>query len=334
MKIDNLLRVSDGMLQNIPSVDHIESIQIDALHVKRGDLFLDIHNSFQNRECAIENGAYAIISEKIENITDREIAWIEVSSLRLACVKLARYEFVRKNCKILYMDDVELEIFQSIIKNKEYKSLPHNAFNALLTLNQSGENTKFICSDKRLSFSIDSTASELKQCYNINILESKSPFYSSFIANDIFYENIRIPSIFVHKLCLVMKYLDSKDLEYNLNNISLKNHFGAVFTDLNLYKKEFGQGEKVLIFENNIDYLSQELKHLEEFSKDTVFFAPLKFKNFLSGFRNLDFFRNIDELKEFLITTNSRYTLLLLEYNKYHTLVNHRKKEQLTLNIF
>ncbi len=331
MKIDNLLGVADGILQNIPSVDHIESIQIDPLHVKRGDLFLDIHSSTENQKCAIQNGAYAIITEHIEEIFDKEIAWIEVDSLRLTCVKLARYEFVRKSCKILYLNDIDLEIFQSIIKNKEYKTLPGNAFSALLILNRSGEKSNFICCDKRLAFSIDPLCKELKDSYNINILESKSPFYSSFILEDKFYENIKIPSLYADRLSLVLKYLDSKKLKYNLQNINLKEHFGAVFVDYKLTKQEFGQGERVLIFESNMDHINKEYRYLKNFTKETILFIPLKFKNYLGYEKEALFFKNIDELKEKIQNSKFKYALILSNYDKYKKLTKEIKKEQLTL---
>ena len=331
MKIDNLLGIADGMLQNIPSVDHIESIQIDPLHVKRGDLFLDIHSSVENQKCAIKNGAYAIITEKIDEIFDREVAWIEVDSLRLTCVKLARYEFVRKSCKILYLNDIDLEIFQSVIKDKEYKTLPANAFSALLILNRSGEQSKFVCSDKRLAFSIDPLCKELKESYTINQMESKSPFYSSFVIEDKFYENIKIPSIYVDRLSTVLKYLDSKKLHYNLQNINLKDHFGAVFIDYKFRKKDFGQGERVLIFESNMDYISKEYRYLKGFSEETKLFIPLKFKNYLGYANEAVFFKNSDELKEQIENTKFKYALILSNYEKHKRLTQQIKKEQLTL---
>ena len=96
MRIEDVIRITDGLLQNFPSVEMCESIKIDPLKVKRGDLYLDIKCSTQNQKKALDNGAFAIISEKVSEVFDNEIAWIEVDSLRLACVNYVDMNLAEK----------------------------------------------------------------------------------------------------------------------------------------------------------------------------------------------------------------------------------------------
>jgi ferrochelatase len=329
MRIDNLLQITDGILQNIPSVHEIESIKIDPLKIQRGDLFLDIKNSFNNQITALENGAYAIISENISQIIDNEIAWIEVDSLRLACVKLSRYEFNKKNGKIIYVDDIQEEILQSIVGHKEFTLLESNVYQSLVSIRQSGENNKFICSDERLAYSIDSTCTTIKECFNINILKSYSPFFSSFSSGDTFYNNIKIPNIFIKNLCSIVEYLKENKIEYNLNNLLFKKHFSPNFVDFGLNKIEFGQSSKVIILEKNIDLINLEARYLENFSNKLLICIPKRYTKYIN-IKNISIFSSEDELLS-ILNNPFRYALVLGEKLSFRNLFLPKSSKQMSL---
>ncbi len=324
MKIENITRITDGILQNFPSVDQINSIKMDPLKVERGDLFFDIKSSFENQKCAIEKGAYAIISEKITNILDNEVAWIEVDSLRLACIKLSRYEFSKKNSEIICLDDDAQEIMHIITKNKEFQKLPTDVYQTLVIIKKSGENIRYTCSDKRLAHSIDPSCKTLEECFNIQFFTPKSPFFSSFTCKDKFYYDIKIPNIFVQKLCMVIQYLTKKKIPFDVHNISMEEHFSPIFIDFKLNKKDFGQSSKVIIFENNMDFIDSEIKHLKYFSKDFIICIPKRYTNCFSHFNNSYFFVGKDDLKSHL-NKSFRYALIFGEKKDYEELFTTKK---------
>jgi len=325
MRIEDTVRLTDGVLQNFPSVTQTESIKIDPLTVERGDLFLDIDSSNKNQKIALEHGAYAIMSEKIPEILDSEVAWIEVNSLKLACVKLSRYEFNKKNSSMLFLDDISQEILYNITRNKEFTELSSNIFDALITIKKSGENTKYTCSDERLALSIDSDCKRVKTKCDIEKFETKSPFYSSFICNENFYKNIKIPAIFIEKLCTIINFLAEFDIYFNIHNLTLHKHFSPTFIDYNLNKKEFGQGEKVVIFEKNMDFLDFEIRYLSNFSKEFITCVPQKYRNYFSKYKNIFLFSNLDELRD-LISKNFRYILVLSTKEEYDAIFETKKR--------
>ncbi len=329
MRIENTIRIIDGLLQNFPSVDHTESIKINPQKIKRGDLFLDIEGSAQDQKTALDNGAYGIISEKIQEVLDPEIAWIEVDSMRLACVKLARYEFSKKNSKIIYLDDISQEILQSITKNHEFIALSSNVAQTLMAIKKSGENVKYSCSDERLAYSIDPYCEKIDNKFIIKKFKEKSPFYSSFICGDEFYNNIKIPTIFADKICQIVAYLRQNSIDFNLKNGSLSRHFSPLFIDFNLNKKEFGQSEKVLIFENSMDFLDFEIKYLSIFSQKLIICVPRRYINYFKN-RNISFFSNLEELKN-LIRKNCRYILILGEKEEYDEIFKTTKPKNRSL---
>ncbi len=329
MRIDNLLQITDGMLQNIPSVQQIESIKIDPLKVQRGDLFIDVKNSLQNQILAYENGAFAIISENISQIIDNEIAWIEVDSLRLAVVKLSRYELNKKNGKILFLDDIEQEILHSIIKHNEFIKLSSNAYKTLVSIKQSGENSKFTCSDERLTYSIDPSCSTLKESFNIKVFTSSSPFFSSFTFKDIFYHNIRVPNIFIKKVCNIITYLSLDNTIYNFNNLCLKKHFSSKFVDCKLQKREFGQSSKVIIFEKDIALISSEIKYLQKFTDELLVCVPKKYSKYIRFDKFISFGNNADLMD--ILKQNFRYALVLGERLLYKDLFLPKTSKQMSL---
>jgi len=333
MRIEDIVRITDGLLQNFPSVDQIESIKIDPDKVQRGDLFLDVDNSLQKQKKAVENGAFAVISEEILEISDEEIAWIEVDSLRLACVKLARYEFSKKNGKIFFIDDISQEIIQQITKNLEFTKLYSNVFKTLITIIATGENMKFSCSDERLAFSLDPFCHKIDCRYSLEIFKAKSPFYVSFVCNNIFFHDIKIPNIFVNRLCSIITYFEDKNIEFNVHKLHLNRHFSPVFINHGLKKKEFGQGEKVIIFENNKENLDLEISHLSNFSDNFIICIPKIYKNYFLHYKNvflLSFDGCDDEIKD-LVKKEYRYILIFGEKDNYEKIFKTKEEDYRSL---
>lgn len=324
MRIENITKIIDGKLQNFPSIDYINSFRINPDNIERGDLFLDVNNSIQNQETAIEKGAYAIVSENITNMIDSEIAWIEVDSLRLACIKLSRYEFSRKNCSLLFLDDISEEIFHSIIKHKAYEKLPSNVYKTLLMITKNGENVKYTCSDERLAHSIDPVCSTIKEISSIQSFKPKSPFYTSFVYGEIFYKDIRIPNIFIKYFCKVIEFVQEKKINCDFGYTSMSEHFSPVFTDSKLSKKEFGQSTKAVIFEKNIDYLDLEIKYLQNFTKDTIICIPRRYSNYFKNYDKSYLFANKSELEQ-ILKENFRYALVFGNIKDYHDMFKHTK---------
>ena len=98
MKISDLLNVTGGRLDNAPQVQAIESATVFPSKIESGDLFFAAHP--EEIPTAIERGAYAIVYEGDRpRGLDEEIAWIRVSSVREAAIRLLRYVMLRKRTR-------------------------------------------------------------------------------------------------------------------------------------------------------------------------------------------------------------------------------------------
>jgi len=199
----------------------------------------------------------------------------------------------------------------------------------LIAILQSGENNKFTCSDERLAYSIDPTSKTLQECIHINIFDSNSPFYSSFIYCGIFYHNLKIPSIFIKKACSVISYLLSNEIHFDTNNMHLEKHFSSKFVDFKLQKKEFGQSSKVIIFEQDMDLIIKEIIYLQKFTNELLVCIPKKYSKYM---RITEFvsFRNKLELLN-ILKQNFRYALVLGEELIYKNLFLPKTSDQRSL---
>ncbi len=327
MRIKDITKIIDGKLQNFPSVDHVNAFRINPEHIVQGDLFLDVNHSIYNQKTAIKNGAYAIVSENILSVLDNEIAWIETGSLRLACIKLARYEFSKKNASLLFLNDIAEEMLHSIVKYKTYEKLPSNICKALLLLTKNGENIQYTCSDERLALSIDPLCNKIKEHTSVQYFQLKSPFFSSFIYKDVFYRNLKIPSIFIKYFCEILDFSNEEKLQNDYHIVTMSEHFVSIFIDDKLHKKDFGQATKAVIFEKNIDYLEMEFKYLERFSKDLFLCAPKRYANYFKTYAHACLFKDKQELSHKL-KENFRYALVFGDIKEYHDIFSQSKIEQ------
>ncbi len=156
-KIDSIVRISGGVLLNAPSVDSIEDIKISSSKVKRGDLFLDINNSNEDIEIAVENGAYCILTALIPKISDEEIAWISVKNLDTSLIKLARFFSNEKSFRFIPLLDVQYALVKSLHVEEKVKLLSSSPGEALLQILKCENETLFFVVHNSFIQSVDPT---------------------------------------------------------------------------------------------------------------------------------------------------------------------------------
>ncbi len=284
MTIDNLVKLTKGELLTSPSISSFNKIEFSANKVSMGDLF--IYTEFEDIEKAIEKGAYAILYEKEIPIIDKEIAWIKVSSLKRALVRILRLYLREKSINIYYMNEIEREILKSISSSKNIVFLKESIFDIFKQLFNAKENSIIISSDEEILKEIYPDYKKMDESFDIylNIL-NYSLFETTFIYNDKFWKNIKLPKIFIEELKTVLYFLKTYNINYELNSLNfIENHFEPVFIDKYLNQKSFGSTQRVLIFEKNYSMIDKEINFLKTEAKwaKTLLFKEKEgyFKNF------------------------------------------------------
>ena len=252
MKIETLVNLIGGELLNSPYISEVTSFTDKNDNVQRGSCFFV--NETNDIKDAVKRGAYAIISEKYENIEDSEIAWIKVDSIEKAVIDIFKYENLKT--KIFFCDDItehiidKMNINDEVIVLKDYDDL-------LKALNL--HHKYLVTSDK--TFSEFFSNIEVLLPKNI-FLEQVSLFKSKYETHE-----INLPYVYKEEFSRAVKFFEDNSLKFTLE-FELE-RFKPVFVDYMLREVEYGESEKVLItgikndryFFKELNYLIDNTKH-------------------------------------------------------------------------
>ncbi len=279
MRIESLAKIIDGELLNFPSITYIDQLKTDAKQIKRADAYIckdgkDIQN-------AIQNGAYAIISDKKPDITDNEIAWIQVDTVEKAIIRYLRYKTIQLESKFFLCDDITFEILKSITSTKDILFLSDDTFDNFLQIVNADDNTVFISSDKKVLNNIYPAYLSIEET-NINFVKviKQMLFTMDFIYEDTYYKDVHLPSLFLNELNKSIKFLKKLSLSFSLAEIKLTKHFRPMFVDNALNIKDFGQTGKVFIEEVDDKHIKKEVRHLNAYAKyaKNILLVPCEYK--------------------------------------------------------
>lgn len=263
MKIDNCIRIIDGVLQTTPSIDAFERIVFESHRVLRGDCFIDISNTSHATQEAIEKGAYAIISMRDSLGLDEEIAWIAVASIEQTLIKLLRYHMSEKSLRCFIASPIQASFLELVQSSRAIKILKGSLLESAVEIFKAKEDEAFCLSDEKLALLIAPSAKTINTDYPITSLVSKGLFLSSFTYKDRYWHEQKISALFVPEFLSVLRFCDEHSLPWHCDTIPLGEHFYPQFITPRLRKKEFGGSDKVLIFEPNSLVLMQEIAYMQ-----------------------------------------------------------------------
>lgn len=309
MRIESLARIIDGEILNFPSITYIDQIRTDPKKIKRADAY--ICKNDKDVKNAIDNGAYAIISEERLSIIDEEIAWITVDSIEKAIIRYLRYKTIQLESRFFLCDDIIYEILKSISMSKEILFLNDDLFENFSSIVNASDNTIFVCKDKK-------TVNDIYPAY-LSIDETKKNFFkiiknslflTDLIYKDKYYHDLKIPYIFIPQLNSSITFLEKLSLDFSLENLSLDRHFNPIFVDNAFHIKDFGQTSRVLIEEINETHIEKELDYLKKYAKyaKISLFIP---KGFVGDFNGTDTCR-YDDFYDIINSNRQDYNFFLI----------------------
>ncbi len=195
MTIENLVNIIGGTIVNNPKVKKVEAATIYPSKVESGDLFFAIDKESANK--AVENGAYAIVYDFDLEITDPEIAYIKVNSIKSATINFLRYVNLQKESKIYLFKDVEVSLLKMIVSRKSsiYTIISNNWQKSFETILNSDYEI-YITTSKELATSISPNYLEQEGLASGYII-SDSLLKTTFKIDKYIYQNISIPPFFI-----------------------------------------------------------------------------------------------------------------------------------------
>ncbi len=309
MHIENLLNIIGGEVTNSPKVEKIDSATIYASKVELGDLFFAYDK--EDIQKAVSNGAYAIVYEgNNPEMTDSEIAYIRVDSIKEATTKFLRYIMVQKESNIYYFKNIEASYLKQIVSRKtnlytilsedwkkSFEKILNSDYDIFITTNES---------DAKILSPNYKKLSKLASGYII----SDSLLKTTFKIDKYIYQNVDIAPFFVDNLRGVVEFCKDNELEYDINRVKYPKEFKPIFIDKDLNALPRGSSEKVLIFVTStatIDRAIEYIRHDGKWIKSLVFTPP---KTKLEKIDRPIWFSKPEEIKEILKKEHFHYAFL------------------------
>ena len=308
MTIDSLLNLTDGTLQNEPTIQAIEGATVFPSKVEHGDLF--ISSSPDDITTALENGAYGIIYSGDEiTISDREIAWIKVASIEDAAFKLLRYAILEKEAEFYLLSEHEQSFLKMILLQKSNITFIatdwRKAFEQILNSRQK----LFVGTDEALMKHIKPDISRLQmETKGYPIVDTL--FKTTFKAGGYVYQDKELAPFHLDILLRVVTFCEANDLPYSIDRIKYSKHFVPVFIDGDLKTARSSKSDKVVIFTDNlrdIDLAREYLKYNGSWVKSIVLTPPgTKVENLTRPF----WFESEEEVRSILKNVHFNYAFI------------------------
>ena len=322
MTIDALINLTDGSLQNEPTIQAIEGATVFPSKVEHGDLF--ISSDADEIKSALDNGAYAIIyDDDTIAISDLEIAWIKVASIQDAAFKLLRYVILEKEAEFYLLKEHENSYLKMILLQKSNIAFIANDWRKAFEQILNSPQKLFVGTDKELIRRIKPDVKLLKSEVDGYAI-SDTLFRTTFKVGGYVYQEKELAPFHLGHLLRVVDFCETHDLPYSIDRLKYTRHFIPVFIDSELNTTHASKSDRVVIFCDNlhdIDLAREYIKHKGTWVK-SIILTPPKTK-----VENLDrpiWFETKEEVREILKNTHFNYAFI---YSLDRSILNTIKEE-------
>lgn len=312
MLIQDLTRLLRGEALNRPIVSQIYGFAFEPKHVKQGSAYIAESLNHDELAQAIKNGAYAIISNDKVDIIDPEIAYIKVDDLRTSLFRLMRYEASIKNLKFFYVNPIQMAILSRLNLSKNAILINQSISELFDKIMRSNTSEYFFSSCSKTLERVSPFYDQVFCDTKAKPINPSSIFFSNVICDDIFYQNLNIPRVFLPTFCGLLQFLRQNEISFRVGEIKNLGHFEPVFIDKNFYPTSFGSTFRAFITESDEELFRIETAFLQKnFDSDDVLFCLPK--NLDIVIENAIYFENLNELKEI---KKFRYALVFCDKNE------------------
>ncbi|MBE3605724.1 ferrochelatase [Campylobacter sp. RM13119] len=318
MTIENLVRLINGQTLNKPSVSSVLGFAFEAKNVKRGFAFMAVDADQKEIELAVKHGAYAVISDEEITPSDTEIAYIKVDNFQTALIRLMRFEATHKNLKFCSVNAVQMAILEHSSLGKNAAIIPKNLTELFYKIMSSKNGDIFFGDEIRILQRITPLYDTVWTDIKAQALNPSSIFFTTMICDDVYYQNLNIPRVFIGALCGLLHYLKQNNISFKLNDTRSLGHFEPIFIDKNFHQAPFGSSFRAIIIENDEELFAIEALYLKKNfdPSEVVICLP---KDSLLQVDNAVRFENLYEIKEL---KNFRYMLVLSQKSEILNLLS------------
>lgn len=308
MNIEDILNLTEGTLSNIPKIQAIDAATVYVSKVDQGDLFFSSNQ--EEIDQAVKNGAFAIVYDD-ENIlrTDEEIAWIKVSSIKLAAYKLIRYVTIKKETQFFHVAEHELTFLKMILTHKTNISFISNDWRKAFEQILNAHDSLFVGTDKELMHLIKPDVQKLEKEVEGYVV-SDTLFKTTFKVGGFVYQEKDLIPFHLEYLLRVIHFCNENALPYDLERLKHSKHFTPVYIDTQLQTTHSSQSTQVAIFTDNIADIVEAREYIRRTNtwvKGIVITPP---KTKVPGIDRPHWYENEEEVRDILKNTLFNYAFI------------------------
>ena len=308
MTIDALVSLTDGVLQNTPTIRSIEGATVFPSKVDHGDLFFSADQ--EEIDTALENGAYAIVYSGGEIVKrDPETAWIKVDSIEEAAFKLLRYVVLQKEAEFFLLSELESSFLKMILLQKSSIAFISKEWRKAFEQILNSPQRLFVGTNEELMRHIKPDVTRLQsdvEGYPI----TDTLFKTTFKVGGYVYQDKELAPFHLDALLRVVAFCNLHELAYSIDRLRYTRHFIPVFIDGDLNTTRASKSDKVVIFTDNledIDRAREYLKYNGSWVKSIVLTPPkTKVENLTRPF----WFESEEEVREILKSIHYNYAFI------------------------
>jgi len=262
VQITSILDIVDGRLLNQPSISFIYSIKTNSNKVKEGDLF--IVKDKKDIPQALENGAFALVVDEDIEITDNEVAWIKVTSIKESITKFIRFQLSNKKLTAFYCNNISYDLFEILKKSNIHtniKLIPKDLSKFFKIIDDIEDNDTIICNNQRMLEDIYPVNFDFNtKKYEIKNLIEHSIFETSFSYQDRYFPKIKISSLYIKEFLDVYSFLG---FNADLNKLKKFNKLKPIFVDKLINYTDYGKTDKFLVAQEDKNLVDDEIAYLK-----------------------------------------------------------------------
>lgn len=260
MRLESLLRLTEGELLTTPSVSATEGFAQEPLHVERGFAYFAQDRLISSIQEAVKRGAYAIFTDKDVPVSDPEIAWIRVESIEMALIRLMRFEIAHAKHTFVHLSPLEYALMRALSLPKSLCFLGDSLAHSFTTIMNAAAPLHVFSTNRALVEKIAPTFGKLPDPqYAPSLLQHSTLFQSSFTHKGRYYAHLPLSSLFVTSFAQVVEFLDTLGIAYSPYHLKPIAHFEPIFVDKRMRIHPFGTTRQALIVESDPQLFAQEL---------------------------------------------------------------------------
>jgi len=309
MKIEDIVNLTNGVLQNEPIIKAIEGVSTFPSKIDQGDLF--ISSNQEEIEKAIANGAYAILYDDTSvNISDSEVAWIKVESIYEAAFRIIRYVILNREVTFRYLNSHEMSYLKMITTQKSNITLLSNEWQKAFEQIVNANGRIYVGSNLEMMKTIKPDMKVLSKEVD-GYMIGGTLFKSTFKVEKFIYQEKEFIPFHFDTLARVVAFCQEQELPYSIDRLKYTKHFTPIFINSDLSKTQPKNSDQVIIFVDNLEDIVEAreyIKHNGQWIKSIILTPPnTKIKEV---YDNPYWFKNDQEAIEILKTTHFNYAFV------------------------